>query len=66
MILRIVEAKVCGDSCIRVAFNDGTNKVVDLSGLLDGAGLSSPCATAGFLAWMELDHGLWHRCLAQR
>ena len=54
MILRIVEAEVSGKSRVRVAFNDGTNKVVDLSGLLDGP-VFEPLRDAGFLAWMELD-----------
>jgi hypothetical protein len=36
MILRIVEAEVCGPHALRLAFNDGTRKVVDVSPLLDG------------------------------
>lgn len=54
MILRIVEAEVCGDSCIRVAFNDGTNKVVSLRGILDGP-VFEPLQERDFFALMELD-----------
>ena len=54
MVLRIVEAKVCDDSCIRVAFNDGTNKVVNVSGILDGPVFES-LRERDFFARMELD-----------
>ncbi len=54
MILRIVEANVCGDSCVRVAFNDGTEKVVNLSAILDGP-IFEPLREPGFFARMELD-----------
>jgi len=54
MVLRIVEAEVCGDSCIRVAFNDGTNKVVSLRGILDGP-VFEPLQERDFFARMELD-----------
>lgn len=36
MILRIVSAEVCGDSLLRLSFNDGTRKIVDVGSLLDG------------------------------
>jgi len=54
MILRILEATVRGDSRIRVAFNDGTNKVVDLSAILDGP-VFEPLRERAFFARMELD-----------
>jgi len=54
MVLRIVEAEVCGDSCIRVAFNDGTIKVVSLRGILDGP-VFEPLQERDFFARMELD-----------
>jgi hypothetical protein len=36
MILHITEARVCGPSRLRLAFNDGTRKTVDLAPLLTG------------------------------
>ena len=54
MILRIVEAEVRGDSRMRVAFNDGTSKVVDLRGLLDGP-VFEPLREPAFFARLELD-----------
>ena len=54
MILRIVEAEVRGDSRMRVSFNDGTSKVVDLTELLDGPVFEPPREPA-FFARMELD-----------
>jgi hypothetical protein len=36
MILRIVEATVCGPSHPRLAFNDGTRKAVDVAPLFSG------------------------------
>jgi uncharacterized protein DUF2442 len=54
MILRILEAEVCGDSCLRVAFNDGTNKVVNLRGILEGP-VFEPLHERDFFARMELD-----------
>ncbi len=54
MILRIVEAEVCGDSCIRVVFNDGTRKIVDLSAILVGP-IFEPLREPGFFARMKLD-----------
>lgn len=54
MILRIVKAEVLSDSCMRVAFNDGTNKVVDLRELLDGS-VFEPLHEPGFFARVRLD-----------
>ncbi|MGC8640761.1 MAG: DUF2442 domain-containing protein, partial [Isosphaeraceae bacterium] len=48
MILRIVEAEVRGDSRMRVSFNDGTSKVVDLRELLDGPVFEPPREPAFF------------------
>lgn len=36
MILRIHEAQVCGSHSLRLTFNDGTSKQVDVSPLLEG------------------------------
>jgi hypothetical protein len=54
MILRIVEAEVCGDSSVRVAFNDGTSKVVDLKEFFHGP-VFEPLRQPGFFARVELD-----------
>ena len=54
MIRRIVDAEVCGDSCIRVPYNDGTNKVVSLNWILDGP-VFEPLHERDFFARMELD-----------
>ena len=51
MIIRIVEAKVCGDSRMRVAFNDGTHKVVSLREILDGPVLEPLRERNFFLGW---------------
>jgi hypothetical protein len=36
MILRIMSAEVCGPSSLRVVFNDGSTRQVDLRPFLDG------------------------------
>ena len=36
MILRVREAEVCGPHSLRLAFNDGTSKQVDVGPLLEG------------------------------
>jgi Protein of unknown function (DUF2442) len=36
MILRIVDAAVCGPHLLRLSFNDGTQKTVDVTPLLSG------------------------------
>jgi uncharacterized protein DUF2442 len=36
MVLRIIEAEVCGPHLLRLAFNDGARKTVDVSPLLWG------------------------------
>jgi Protein of unknown function (DUF2442) len=36
MVLRITKAEVCGPHILRLAFNDGTRKTVDVSSLLSG------------------------------
>jgi hypothetical protein len=36
MILRIVEAEVCGPHCLALLFSDGTRKEVDVTPLLHG------------------------------
>ena len=37
MILRIIEVRVCGPHSLRLTFNDGTTKQVNVRPLLDGA-----------------------------
>jgi hypothetical protein len=54
MILRVVEAEVCGDFCLRVAFNDGTEKVVSLRTILDGP-IFEPLREREYFGQMELD-----------
>jgi hypothetical protein len=36
MILRIVDSSVCGPHCLRLTFNNGTRKTVDVRPLLVG------------------------------
>ena len=36
MILHVVEAEVCGPQLLRLSFNDGTRKTVDVGPLLSG------------------------------
>jgi hypothetical protein len=54
MILRIVEAEVCGKSHLRLAFNDGTRKVVDVSPILEGP-VFEPLRDSQHFARMEFD-----------
>ncbi|MBI1899703.1 MAG: DUF2442 domain-containing protein [Planctomycetia bacterium] len=54
MILRITEAQVCGPQWLRLAFNDGTRKVVDVTPLLDGP-IFEPLRDAQFFARGVLD-----------
>ena len=54
MILRIVEAEVRGDSCLRVVFNDGIDKVVNLTAILDGP-VFEPLRASEYFARMKLD-----------
>ena len=37
MIVRVTSAEVCGDFLLRLKFNDGTAKTIDLEGKLKGS-----------------------------
>ena len=54
MILRIVEAEVCGPHCLRLAFNDGTRKAVDVRPLLTGS-VFEPLQDPLYFARAQLD-----------
>jgi hypothetical protein len=54
MILRIREALVCGPHSLRLAFNDGTTKRVNLRPLLDGT-IFEPLRDPAYFASMTLD-----------
>ena len=54
MILRIIEAKVCGPYMLQLAFNDGTHKTVNVLPLLSGT-VFQPLHDPGYFARAELD-----------
>jgi len=54
MILRIREARVCGSHSLRLTFNDGTTKQVNVRPLLDGA-IFEPLRDPAYFASMTLD-----------
>jgi hypothetical protein len=54
MILHIVEAHVCGPSQLRLVFNDGTRKTVDLAPLLSGP-VFEPLRDPAYFARGQLD-----------
>lgn len=54
MILRITAAEVCGPHSLRVAFNDGTSKTVDLWPLLEGP-VFQPLRDPNYFARVLLD-----------
>jgi hypothetical protein len=54
MILRINAAEVRDDHCLYLRFNDGTEKVVDLSPILDGP-IFEPLRDPEYFSRMELD-----------
>ena len=54
MILRIVEAEVCGSHSLRLAFNDGARKTVDVQPLLSGP-IFEPLREPGYFARATLD-----------
>jgi hypothetical protein len=54
MILRIVEAEVCGSYSLRLAFNDGTRKTVNVQPLLSGP-IFEPLRDPGYFAKVRLD-----------
>jgi hypothetical protein len=54
MILHILEAEVCGPHLLRLAFNDGTGKVVDVQPLLSGP-VFEPLRDPAYFAKVALD-----------
>jgi hypothetical protein len=54
MILRITDAAVVGPHLLRLSFNDGVQKTVDLSGQLTGP-VFEPLRDPAFFARVELD-----------
>ena len=54
MILRICEARVCGPHSLRLTFNDGTTKQVDVRPLLGGP-IFEPLQDPAYFATMALD-----------
>ncbi len=54
MILRIREASVCGPHSLRLAFNDGTCKQVDVRPLFDGP-VFEPLRDPAYFANVALD-----------
>ena len=54
MILRIVESEVCGPFCLRLAFNNGARKVVDVRPLLHGP-VFEPLHDPSYFAPAKLD-----------
>ena len=54
MILRVVEAEVCGNHLLRLAFNDGTGKTVDVGVLLTGS-VFEPLRDPAYFGRAQLD-----------
>ncbi len=54
MILRIIEADVCGPHLLRLAFNDDTRKTVDVCPLLSGP-VFEPLKDPAFFGQAKLD-----------
>jgi len=54
VILHITEAEVCGPKMLRLAFNDGTRKTVEVSPLLAGP-IFEPLRDPVYFARAELD-----------
>ena len=54
MIVHIVEATVCGRSLLRLVFNNGTRKTVDVAPLLSGP-IFEPLRDPAFFAQVVLD-----------
>jgi hypothetical protein len=54
MILRIVQAEVCGPHSLSLAFNDGTRKVVNVWPLLEGP-IFAPLRDPDYFAQGALD-----------
>ncbi len=54
MILRVIEADFCGQHLLRLAFNDGTRRTVDVGPLLNGS-IFEPLRDLEYFARGELD-----------
>jgi len=54
MILRILDARVCGPHVLELRFNDGSCKKVDVISLLDGP-VFEPLRNAEYFARMSVD-----------
>ena len=54
MILRITEAEVSGRHSLKLAFNDGTQKIVNVESLLDGP-VFDPLKDQSYFARATLD-----------
>ena len=54
MILRIREARVCGPHSLRLSFNDGTTKQVNVRPLLDGP-MFEPLRDPAYFACVTFD-----------
>jgi hypothetical protein len=54
MILRVEEPTVCGPHSLRLRFNDGTSKSVDVSPLLEGP-IFEPLRDPAYFARVTLD-----------
>jgi len=54
MILRVLQAEVCGPQVLRLAFNDGTRKTVDVGPLLTGP-VFEPLRDPAYFSQMTLD-----------
>ena len=54
MIVRVIEAEVCGEYRMRLSFSDGTKKVVDLEQLLNGP-IFEPLKDPTYFAQGSLD-----------
>jgi hypothetical protein len=54
VILRINEARVCGPQHLRLTFNDGVQKTVNVAPLLSGP-IFEPLRDPGYFARAELD-----------
>jgi len=54
VILHVIEAEVCGPQLLRLKFNDGTRKTVNVSPLLSGS-VFEPLRDAKYFAQVQLD-----------
>ena len=54
MIPHVIEAEVCGPHLLRLVFDDGTGKVVDLSSVLTGP-IFEPLQTPNYFALVSID-----------